>query len=112
MTKAHRTWQRRRLRNFEPQPIATVMRGSHRLTVRPRRLGSRRSRAPHVMYDATTPTRGRVLMNRALSVLMIGVLVLPCVAKAQDAAAAQPITWGIMAGAENVTGGIRSEEPT
>ena len=50
-------------------------------------------------------------MNRSLSVLLIGVLVLPCVAKAQDAAAAQPITWGIMAGGDNVTGGILHATP-
>lgn len=43
-------------------------------------------------------------MNRALSILLVAVLVLPRVAESQDAAIAQPTTWGIMAGRVSGTG--------
>jgi hypothetical protein len=46
-------------------------------------------------------------MNRALSVLLVCVLVLPRVARAQDALAAVPVSWGVMAGGENVTGAYK-----
>jgi hypothetical protein len=43
-------------------------------------------------------------MNRALSILLVAVLVLPRVAESQDTAIAQPTTWGIMAGRVSGTG--------
>jgi hypothetical protein len=48
-------------------------------------------------------------MNRALSVLLVCVLVVPRVARAQDAPAAVPVSWSVMAGGEGATGTFRGE---
>ena len=48
-------------------------------------------------------------MTRALSVVLISVLMLSGAARAQNSATDRPTTWGIMAGGVGVTGGFRGQ---